>query len=110
MNHLFYQKIIGTGKPIWLSEGLALNIDGSKCPYKEKVDPKVLYYSFEKNKIFKNANKFYIHSFLATRYLLKSIGKTKLINLLKKYSKDPKRENYIRIFGNFLNNLVKEST
>ena len=26
MNHLFYQKFVGTYKPLWLSEGLATNI------------------------------------------------------------------------------------
>ena len=45
---------------------------------------------------------FYDTSYLAVKRLLNKLGKTKFIKLLKIYSKKPTKDNYIKIFGRYL--------
>ena len=103
LNHLFFQKLVGTYKPIWLQEGLAMNVEemskkGRTYKYKGGPNNKFLFYTYNEEQFFKSSKEYYMNSYLATKKLLTDIGRIKVIRLLKKYSIKPTKENYIKLF------------
>lgn len=114
MNHLFYYNMMGAYKPSWIFEGLALNLQNYyKTTRIKKIDKKCLLYTnrkiilegFDKNSSknnYEHMNNFYDTSYLAVKMLLKRLGKTKFINLLKLCSKKPNKNNYLKIFKSYL--------
>lgn len=91
MNHLFYWKLAGDYKPWWLSEGLALNLEKNYKTRIKKINPKELFYTWT----FNISKYTYPTSYLAVKKLIKKLGKRKLLNLIKRYSKNPKKLNYL---------------
>lgn len=104
INHLFYQNIFETYKPLWLSEGLALNLETNKNQTKISLNPKSLYsiklpFLFISKEYNKKVEEISFLSYLATKYLLKKYNKLRLLNLLNLYSKYPKKIKFIKLFN-----------
>lgn len=103
LNHLFLYKLLGTYKPIWLQEGLAMNIEeksknGRQYKYDSKLNVKYLFYTYNDKSFLKYSKEFYENSYLATKILFKILGKEKLIDALRKYAKKPTKKNNIALF------------
>jgi hypothetical protein len=80
MNHIFYQKYVGTYKPVWLSEGLASYFQGGKNKINKRLKiPKNIF-----SKSFKiDSIKKYDFSYLLVKFLIKKYKKEKFFSLLK---------------------------
>lgn len=104
INHLFYQNIFKTYKPLWLSEGLALNLETDKNQTKLSLNPKSLYhiklsFSFISKKYNRKVGEISFLNYLIVKYLLREYNKLRLFNLLSLYSKCPKKIRFIKLFN-----------
>ena len=111
INHIFFAKIFGLRlKPRWISEGLALNLDGYGFGHglrkedlqlimkKKKI---VLPYSTPR----KERWLFYPLGYFGVKYILKHYGKKKLFLFLKEYAKNPTKKRYKLLFAKHFKDL-----
>lgn len=103
LNHIFYEKLAKTYKPWWLHEGLALNLEKKYKVKLKKINSSLLLDRWTFN-IHKN---FYSNSYLAVKELLLKFGKSKLLRMIRVYSKKPTKENSYKLFIKPLLNLNK---
>lgn len=98
MNHIFYMNFVGTCTPIWLFEGLAMDMAGQDKRYRGQINTKYLRYSFapeDFGESDEDAKQFYRNSYLFTRLLIKKRGVQMIIDFLKSYRKTRTKRAYI---------------
>lgn len=116
MSHLFYRNMVKTYKPSWIFEGLALNIQKNYKVMTKQINKKHLLYTnrkiillgFKKNNskfYWEYTNKFYQTSYMATKKILRILGKEKFLDLLQQYSKMPTKQTYLSLFGKYLEKI-----
>jgi len=103
INHIYYINIVGSYHPVWFSEGMATNFMKTykinsrawKKYFRSMKNPQqLLYYRYMKKKYYsKDIHNFYVLSYLIYRHLAKQ-GEPKIIGMLKRYSKQPNKENF----------------
>ncbi len=110
MNHIFYMNFVGTCTPIWLFEGLAMNMDeleDKKCS--GQINAAYLRYSFSKEDLKESdgdAKEFYRNSYLATRLLIKKRGIRAIMGFLKNYRKHRTKKTYDVLYKK-LNSMIR---
>ncbi len=105
MNHVFWTLLYKTTKPAWLEEGMASSIgkNFSKYSLKKlindfKINSKILHYRYIKRKVTGHIPFYPIWQGF-TDYLVNRFGSGKIIILMNKYSKNPVKDNYHKLFG-----------
>ncbi len=101
VSHVFYMQAVGAFTPLWLLEGLAMNTEKRDYAreFKWNGSPKVEFLFFAKHpKDDGETKEFYRSSYLMTKALIKRMGIRYLMALLLKYSQNPVRVNYERLF------------
>jgi hypothetical protein len=112
INHIFYAKVfkIKFARPLWIFEGLALNVHNFKLSKKEikmiKEEDIVLPYATPRNP--RNRDNLYFVSFLGVKYLLENYGKAKVFSFLRKFAKNQTKKNYKCIFEKVFKKSVNE--
>jgi hypothetical protein len=104
LNHLFYQKLVGSHVPLWIQEGLAIYVESKKSNlkvYYSEIEKKHLFYRDCKG-MWKEPEKSYRMSYSAVKNIMDKIGKNKFLNLLKIYSKNRTKDNYLKLFGKYI--------
>lgn len=116
LNHMFYLKIFKTYKPLWISEGLALNLESNKNQPRTIITYNNLYglslpFVFIGKKYNKRIIDFSFLNYLTIKYLLDKYGRQRLFRLLNLYSRNPIKKYFIksfnRIYGFPFNSLTK---
>jgi hypothetical protein len=116
MNHVFWTDFYGTAKPCWLCEGLACYIGNNylltknellKIVKKYKVDPSILDYRYLKRNLTGHFPRYPVWANF-TQYLAKRYSASKLIRLMDRYIKNPRKSNYMRIFVEIFGKTDKE--
>ena len=101
INHIFYDNFVGTYTPVWLSEGLAMNIAGQGKRYRGKIENKYLRYSFTKQDFGESdeaARQYYRNSYLFTRLLIKKKGIRAIMSFLRSYRKHKTKKVYTTLY------------
>ena len=111
ISHIFYKKLASTYKPLWLNEGIAMNLGiGKRKKFNfnkiKKMKPSYFYsYSIKKARLV------YPFSFFAVKLLFKK-GKEKIIKLIRLYSKNPNevyfKKQFLKIYGFKVNELIQK--
>lgn len=97
INHIFYHNFVGTYKPVWLSEGLAMYVAKQGEKYKGKINSRYLRYSFtpkDFEESDESARQYYRNSYLFTRLLIKKKGVQAIMNFLRSYRKQRTEKAY----------------
>lgn len=93
--HAFYERFVGTGRPAWLNEGIAMTVAMQGRRYNGEPDASCLVYDY-KDVDLRGASgrEFYRSSYLAVKRILHKRGKGRLLAFLRAYRKDPCLRNY----------------
>jgi len=87
--HLYYRRMVGTGNPRWLNEGLACYLAKQE---KSVPDKKLL---LGLNKFFDRGDKdIYGVGYFWTKYLIEKYGKAKLLKLIKTISSETTKNKF----------------
>lgn len=107
MNHVFYQSIYGSHKPVWLMEGLACYVGKNfilqknelkKLILKHDVDSAILDHRYLRRKFRQGHFPRYPVWAGFTKHIIKKHSFAKLISFLDRYAKKPNNQNYHRLF------------
>lgn len=117
MNHVFWTDFYSITKPCWLLEGLACYVGNhfilkkkelKKIIQKHEIDYSIIDYRYlERN--FKAGHMPRYPIWCAfTKYIIKKNSIKKLIILMEKYSKNPTKQNYNKLFKNLFKKSEKQ--
>jgi len=107
MCHVFYTNFVGTWKPLWLHEGLAMWI-AKQGWFHGSVDTRYLIYAAtEHEKWFrgKTSKLFYRSCFLFTKLLIKTKTKRAVMTFLKQYKMHANRKAYDILYKKLMASL-----
>lgn len=90
MNHIWYDRLMGSPFPFWLAEGLAMYFAGQK-PYKAGIDTLLKIVKIEKEKEWRTL--LYKLGGYWVYFLIDNFGKEKMMRLLKEIRKDKTMKN-----------------
>ena len=104
MCHVFWTKFYGTNKPLWLCEGMACVIGKNFSDYnlgklikKYRISPKILHYRYIKKKLTGHIPFYPIWSGFID-YIIKENGINKVLLFMRKFSRNPNKKNYDKLF------------
>jgi len=106
INHRFFVDIVGTSKPLWLSEGVASYVQTNKIKKKLIIPLSLLGTNFNNSGI-----KAYDYAKQFIRYLIKRYKKEKLIQLIKLIKPNKSNVNglFKKIYGYSHGDLIKNA-
>ncbi len=106
VNHVFCKNFVAHA-PLWLVEGVACMVDDSEKSYHWKGAPKLDHLYLSVNYMNRHVKRdvdileFYRSAYLTTKKIIRIIGISGLIGLLKAYAKNPKK-NHKKLFSAYL--------
>lgn len=89
-NHIFFMNLVGACTPLWLFEGLAMEMAGQDKRRRGQANVKYLRYSFAPENFEESdedAEQFYRSSYLFTHMLIKKKGLRAIMDFLNSYKK-----------------------
>jgi len=117
MNHIFWYSMYKTWSPNWLAEGLACHVGKNfiltkkelgEIVRKYNVDSSILSYRYLKRNFGRGHLPRYPIWANFTKYISKRHSTQKLIKLMNKYAKEPRKENYEKAFKLIFRKSEKE--